>query len=214
MLSIAIKEENSHFEHGLKIIISHLANQWHQEICFLPVEDIDRADIAFISLDEDWLSADCYQIPVHTRRQHRVVICNRNDKDKLMFRPCLYMLPLIYREDDNYLPLLHHSQLFYRRTSVLNVSRQRLYLSRNGSPALGKRNSGQSHPSQHYEKAACEKRSAILKIHPGASELSTKLGGIFLPDFLLRKISSPIKYRHLLYLASGCQNNPGLLFPG
>ena len=55
MLSIAIKEENSHFEHGLKIIISHLANQWHQEICFLPVEDIDRADIAFISLDEDWL---------------------------------------------------------------------------------------------------------------------------------------------------------------
>ena len=74
MLSIAIKEENSHFEHGLKIIISHLANQWHQEIC--------------------------YQIPIHTRRQHRVVICNRNDKDKLMFRPCLYMLPLIYREDD------------------------------------------------------------------------------------------------------------------
>lgn len=66
----------------------------------LPVEDIDRADIAFISTDEDWLSADCYQIPVHTRRQHRVVICNRNDKDKLMFRPCLYMLPLIYREDD------------------------------------------------------------------------------------------------------------------
>lgn len=98
MLSIAIKEENSHFEHGLKIIISHLANQWHQEICFLPVEDIDRADIAFISLDEDWLSADCYQVPVHTRRQHRVVICSKNDKDKLMFRPCLYMLPLIYRK--------------------------------------------------------------------------------------------------------------------
>ncbi|MEF3512030.1 hypothetical protein V4S68_05555, partial [Citrobacter freundii] len=35
------------FEHGLKIIISHLSNQWHQEICFLPVENIDRADIAF-----------------------------------------------------------------------------------------------------------------------------------------------------------------------
>ena len=91
MLSIAIKEENSHFEHGLKIIISHLANQWHQEISFLPVEDIDRAEIAFISLDEDWLSADCYMVPVHTRCQHRVVICSKNDKDKLMFRPCLYM---------------------------------------------------------------------------------------------------------------------------
>lgn len=99
MLSIAIKEENSHFENGLKIIISRLANQWHQEICFLPVEDIDRADIAFISLDEDWLSAECYQVPIHTRRQHRVIICNGYDKDKLMFRPCLYMLPLIYRED-------------------------------------------------------------------------------------------------------------------
>ena len=30
MLSIAIKEENSHFEHGLKIIISRLANERHQ----------------------------------------------------------------------------------------------------------------------------------------------------------------------------------------
>lgn len=100
MLSIAIKEENSHFEHGLKIIIARLANQWHQEIVFLPVEAIDRADIAFISLDEDWLSAGCYQVPVHTRRQLRVIICNKSDKEKLMFRPCLYMLPLIYREDD------------------------------------------------------------------------------------------------------------------
>ena len=100
MLSIAIKEENSHFEHGLKIITSRLANQWHQDICFLPTEDIDRADIAFISLDDDWLSAGCYQVPIHTRRQHRVIICNGGDKDKLMFRPCLYMLPLIYREDN------------------------------------------------------------------------------------------------------------------
>lgn len=200
MLSIAIKEENSHFEHGLKIIISHLANQWHQEICFLPVENIDRADIAFISLDEDWLSADCYQIPIHTRRQHRVVICNRNDKDKLMFRPCLYMLPLIYREDDveemtkklvpilqqracNYLPLLHYPQLFCRRTQILNVSRQRIYLSRNGSPTLNKRSSGQSDPPRHNEKAACEKRSAILKIHPRPSEFSTKLDGVSLPNF-------------------------------
>ena len=100
MLSIAIKEENSHFEHGLKIIITRLASQWHQEICFLAVDDIDRADIAFLSLNEDWFSAGCYEIPIHTRHQHRVIICSRCDKDKLMFRPCLYMLPLIYREDD------------------------------------------------------------------------------------------------------------------
>lgn len=63
MLSIAIKDENSHFEHGLKIIITRLTNQWRQEICFLPVDDIDRADIAFLSLDEEWLSAGCYEIP-------------------------------------------------------------------------------------------------------------------------------------------------------
>lgn len=100
MLSIAIKDENSHFEHGLKIIITRLTNQWRQEICFLPVDDIDRADIAFLSLDEEWLSAGCYEIPRHTRHQHRVIICSKCDKDKLMFRPCLYMLPLIYREDD------------------------------------------------------------------------------------------------------------------
>ena len=100
MLSIAIKEENSHFEHGLKIIITRLANQWHQKICFLPADDIDRADIAFLSLDEDWFSAGCYEIPIHTRHQHRVIICNKCVKAKLMFSPCLYMLPLIYRADD------------------------------------------------------------------------------------------------------------------
>lgn len=63
MLSIAIKEENSHFEHGLKIIISHLANQWHQEICFLPVENIDRADIAFIS----WMKIGSAPIAIRFR---------------------------------------------------------------------------------------------------------------------------------------------------
>ena len=100
MLSIAIKEEKQSLRtwtenHHLPSVKSVASGD-----LLLPVENIDRADIAFISLDEDWLSADCYQIPIHTRRQHRVVICNRNDKDKLMFRPCLYMLPLIYREDD------------------------------------------------------------------------------------------------------------------
>lgn len=40
-----------------------------------------------------------------------------------------------------------------------------------------------SDPPQHYEKAACEKRSAILKIHPRTSELSAKLDGVSLPNF-------------------------------
>lgn len=100
MLSVAIKEENSHFEHGLKIIITRLAEQWHQEIQFLSVDLLDTAEIAFVSLNEDWFSADCYQVPVHTRHQQRIIICNKNEKEKLMFRPCLYMLPHIYREDD------------------------------------------------------------------------------------------------------------------
>lgn len=100
MLSIAIKEQNSHFEHGLKIIMTRLANQWQQKIDFLPPEEIDNADIAFLALDDDWFSAGCYQIPMHTQHQLRAIICNKCDKEKLMFRPCLYMLPHIYREDD------------------------------------------------------------------------------------------------------------------
>ncbi|MDA8477596.1 fimbria biosynthesis transcriptional regulator FimW [Citrobacter sp. Awk 4] len=100
MLSVVIKEQNSHFEHGLKIIITRLTEQWHQEIQFLPVDVLDTADIAFVSLDEDWFSADCYQVPLHTRHQQRIIICNKIEKEKLMFRPCLYMLPHIYREDD------------------------------------------------------------------------------------------------------------------
>ncbi|MDI5454493.1 hypothetical protein MJM04_33130, partial [Salmonella enterica subsp. enterica serovar Cerro] len=42
------KEQNSHFEHGLKIIMTRLANQWQQKIDFLPPEEIDNADIAFL----------------------------------------------------------------------------------------------------------------------------------------------------------------------
>ncbi len=49
MLRIAIKEQNSHFEHGLKIIMTRLANQWQQKIDFLPPEEIDNADIAFLA---------------------------------------------------------------------------------------------------------------------------------------------------------------------
>lgn len=59
MLRIAIKEQNSHFEHGLKIIMTRLANQWQQKIDFLPPEEIDNADIAFLALDDDWFSAGC-----------------------------------------------------------------------------------------------------------------------------------------------------------
>lgn len=63
MLSIAIKEQNSHFEHGLKIIMTRLANQWQQKIYFLPPEEIDNADIAFLALDDDWFSAGCWLLP-------------------------------------------------------------------------------------------------------------------------------------------------------
>lgn len=82
MLSIAIKEQNSHFEHGLKIIMTRLANQWQQKIDFLPPEEIDNADIAFLALDDDWFSAGCYQIPMHTQHQLRAIICNKCDKEK------------------------------------------------------------------------------------------------------------------------------------
>ncbi|EGJ0366590.1 fimbria biosynthesis transcriptional regulator FimW [Salmonella enterica] len=100
MLRIAIKEHNRHFEHGLKIIMARLVNQWQQKIYFLPPEEIDNADVPFLALDDDWFSAGCYQIPMHTQHQLRVIICNEYDKEKLMFRPCLYMLPHIYRGDD------------------------------------------------------------------------------------------------------------------
>lgn len=51
MLSIAIKEQNSHFEHGLKIIMTRLANQWQQKIDFLPPEEM----IMPISLSWPWM---------------------------------------------------------------------------------------------------------------------------------------------------------------
>ncbi|CAM3477932.1 fimbriae regulatory protein FimW [Salmonella enterica subsp. arizonae] len=40
MLRIAIKEQNRHFEHGLKIIMARLVNQWQQKIYFLPPEEM------------------------------------------------------------------------------------------------------------------------------------------------------------------------------
>ncbi|MEA7178528.1 fimbriae biosynthesis transcriptional regulator FimW, partial [Salmonella enterica subsp. enterica serovar Montevideo] len=33
--------------------MTRLANQWQQKIDFLPPEEIDNADIAFLALDDD-----------------------------------------------------------------------------------------------------------------------------------------------------------------
>ena len=43
MLSIAIKDENSHFEHGLKIIITRLTNQWRQETCLSTISIVQTS---------------------------------------------------------------------------------------------------------------------------------------------------------------------------
>lgn len=220
MLSIAIKEENSHFEHGLKIIISHLANQWHQEISFC----LSRRSIAPTSRLSHWMKIGSALNAIRFRftpgantgwwsATETIKIswcsgpactCCRWSIGKMTLTrspkisPHLAKTRVTQQRTGDYLPLLHHPQLFYRRAPVLNVSCQRIYVSRNRSPALNQRYPCQSNPSQHYEKAAREKRSAILKIHPGASELSTKLGGTSPPNFLL-KIS-----HHQLSIGSYC----------
>jgi fimbrial protein FimW len=100
MLTVAIREKNSHFVHGLKIIIEKICNRRHEAFHFLPPEHHDVADIVFVSLEDNWVSADCYKIPQTTRAQRIILICRKSEHEKLMFRPCLYMLPAIYREDE------------------------------------------------------------------------------------------------------------------
>jgi fimbrial protein FimW len=100
MLTVAIREKNSHFAHGLKIIIEKLCQRRHENFHFLASEHQDVADVVFISLEEDWISADCYKIPQTTRAQRVILICRKQEHEKLMFRPCLYMLPVIFREDE------------------------------------------------------------------------------------------------------------------
>ncbi|WP_435928961.1 fimbria biosynthesis transcriptional regulator FimW [Dryocola sp. BD613] len=100
MLTLAIKEKNSHFVHGLKIIIAQICDRRHEAFHILPAEHHDVADIVFVSLEDDWVSAGCYKIPHATKTQRIILICRRAEHEKLMFRPCLYMLPVIFREDE------------------------------------------------------------------------------------------------------------------
>ncbi len=99
MLTVAIREKNSHFVHGLKIIIEQICNRRHEAFHILPAEHYDVADIVFVSLEDNWVSADCYKIPQTTKVQRVILICRKSEHEKLMFRPCLYMLPVIFREE-------------------------------------------------------------------------------------------------------------------
>jgi fimbrial protein FimW len=100
MLTVAIRERNSHFAHGLKIIVERICNRRHEAFHFLAPEHHDVADMVFICLEDNWVSADCYKIPQTTKAQRVILICRKHEHEKLMFRPCLYMLPVIYREDE------------------------------------------------------------------------------------------------------------------
>jgi len=100
MLTIALREKNSAFAHGIKIIIEKICSRRYEPYQFLSAEHHDAADIVFISLDDSWIVADCYKIPQITTTQRVVLICRRQEHEKLMFRPCLYMLPVIFREEE------------------------------------------------------------------------------------------------------------------
>ncbi|AIR05959.1 MULTISPECIES: fimbria biosynthesis transcriptional regulator FimW [Cedecea] len=100
MLTVAICERNSHFANGIKIIIQQLCRQFSETYHFLPLAHQDVADLVFFALDDNWSTANCYKIPQTTRHQRVILICRKQDQENLMFRPCLYMLPSIYREDE------------------------------------------------------------------------------------------------------------------
>ncbi|MCT4714802.1 fimbria biosynthesis transcriptional regulator FimW [Enterobacteriaceae bacterium H18W14] len=100
MLTVAIREKNSHFVHGIKIIVQQICKRRHETFHFLPAEHHDVADVLFISLEDNWISADCYKMPQTTQTQRVILICRKEEHEKLMFRPCLYMLPAIFREDE------------------------------------------------------------------------------------------------------------------
>ncbi|NIY48188.1 fimbriae biosynthesis transcriptional regulator FimW [Cedecea colo] len=100
MLTLVIREKNSHFVHGLKIIIEQLCRHRREAFHILPAEHHDVADIVFVSLEDGWVSASCYKIPQITKVQRIILICRKSEHEKLMFRPCLYMLPVIFCEDE------------------------------------------------------------------------------------------------------------------
>lgn len=100
MLTIAIRETNSHFTHGIKIIVANVCHRLKKDFCFLSPEHHHCADIVFLSLDDNWVTAECYQMPKATKSQRIILICRRKEHQNLMFRPCLYMLPVIFREDE------------------------------------------------------------------------------------------------------------------
>lgn len=100
MLTIALRENNRPFAYGIKIIIEQIFSRRQEVFKFLPAEHHDLAEIVFLALEDSWISAECYKLPQITKAQRVILICRRQEHERLMFRPCLYMLPVIFREDE------------------------------------------------------------------------------------------------------------------
>jgi len=130
MLTIAIRENNSHFAHGLKIIIEKIYRQRNEDFYFLPCEEHSTADIVFMSLADNWFTADCFEIPNATKSQRVILICRHKEHQSLMFRPCLYMLPVIFREDEVdevTRKIAHWTEAGWRRNNTTAVSARICY---------------------------------------------------------------------------------------
>lgn len=124
MLTVAIREKNSHFVHGIKIIVEQVCHQRKEAFRFLTPEHHNIADIVFMALDDNWAAAECYKIPKATKTQKIILICCKNEHQRLVFRPCLYMLPVIYREeevDDVTRKIVHWTEPTRRGKSTLAV---------------------------------------------------------------------------------------------
>ncbi len=98
MLSNAIKEQNSHLEHGLK---NHrtFSNYRQQKIDFCRQKSIRR--YRFLAPDDDWFSVGRYQIPMHVQTSATGdIACTKCDKEKpALLRPCPYAAAYLSEDD-------------------------------------------------------------------------------------------------------------------
>lgn len=98
MIAIVIWDENTHFCHGIRILIDRISQQLKIPYAILGAEHADVSSLLFISFDNFQHYQKQLYLPCLPQQQRIVIISSRLQQPAPPSAPCLYHRPWLYRE--------------------------------------------------------------------------------------------------------------------
>jgi DNA-binding CsgD family transcriptional regulator len=99
MIAIAIQDGNTHFCHGIRILIDRASQKMNIPYVILPAEHADIARLLFISITRFRQYRKQWYLPCLPQHQQLVIISSRRETSGLVPYPCSSFPPRLYREE-------------------------------------------------------------------------------------------------------------------